>query len=1229
MMRSLFDSLRKLNKDKNRQRAVKALCLVLVTVLLFGFWQIGTVAIAMTWTATEDTGVLEEYGYDADLDDSPYADDGTQFDPSGDTSAYSWLHVARSAAPKSAPRKSGRSPRTVPESDVDLAPYITSLNAAGTVKIDETHYMTMLEFDFSIPPQFVYDVYASGHAFVLDLPEDITISQSLINGGPYHAYKTDSVPLELAFTYVFQENPDGTYRVEIRYDQAFAEAALDSGSEFIDNTLHCRCNIEEDDFETHHGIHVDFTDDLELDIPEDNISTNYDVTTHKTGSYTADGKLRYEVTVDSIHGTPSAVDISDTFTYSGDGSVTPPTVVSVIKHNADNTVETFDVPMQGNITSTTPNIYNMELSLPQLHAGESYTLVYEYAVTGLTNDNEAVSAYNSISAHSSDDHDTTSDSTDYFIYKRQRQKIDKDGIPFEDHVQWHISVNERGNDIAGKVVYDSAFANALNETINGTSGIFVQDGSWHEVTLGVDYEYVYGANNEIIGIRFLPADGSTPNTNTYHITYYTDSDVPVAYGDTVLVHNDAEFDGDSVSYDVGITGGGFGKTADGEESLGNDLHGMNWTVTVDIPNGGILSGTTFTDTLSPAGHYLSQTQYNALVSALHTAWGSTPVNVTPIYTDGNITGYTFSVGAAGNGYLMNDGQTHEISWQYQTTGDMSGKVSENFINTFTDGEKTLTIPTNISPNVKKLNVQKINDWTTIFSEEPGTISIDYEDEDKTFVWIAQVTPTPGLQAYRVIDTLPEGVELIGVKVVPTPLTMYNYGMNDYPYNLLTIASDGTISGEIGNLWLSKTIASGQLSTDADGRQVVDVTLTANSASSDLFNNTFYLVYYCQLAEDAWPQNGTVRLGLNNSVRVEANDEDYGQADNEIDVYASKTEKMLDKEGVWDSDSHEITYTLIINPSAQNLLTHSENGLDLDPEWLTLYDVLSYNARQGSGTGEAILALHSVKLEEMVNGVWTEIPNIHWVARTETDADDPDQKNAIIEMQIPDSKKLRLTYKYGIHCDMPDGISLTNVAKLYGDDEVITSTPTPIDAMDFDTYGESTYKEFCLVKIDQKDGLPLSGAVFTVHIWDPQTNTWSATSKSYTTDHEGKIIIRLTDEYDDLTRVYAKDTAYCIIETTPPTGYMLPENPTPFYFWFSGNEVILQNAPLDFMQNAADVSTASYRIEAENLRLDEYIPNTGIFDIRLIPSFVALLVAGVGTCLLAMRIRKKKYYGMEA
>ena len=576
----------------------------------------------------------------------------------------------------------------------------------------------------------------------------------------------------------------------------------------------------------------------------------------------------------------------------------------------------------------------------------------------------------------------------------------------------------------------------------------------------------------------------------------------------------------------------------------------------------------------------TENRYNALVSALQTAWGPN-VSVTPVYTSVKITGYTFTVGTAGNGYLFNDGMVEDIKWQYQTTGNMSGKVSESFVNTISDGQKTLPVINNISPNVKKLNVQKINDWQTDFLEEPNSLSFDYEDEDKSFVWIAEITPTSGLQQYRVVDTLPEGVELIGVKVIPTPLNKNTYGIYDYPYNLLKIDDNGVISGEIGNLWNSKTLASGQLSTSAEGRQVVDITLTANSQSSDLFSNTFYVIYYCQLAEDMWPQNGTVHLELNNTVSVETIGGDYGEADNQINIDATKKEKIVDKTGSWNKNLHMINYTVDINPSAENLLT-GVGGTD-DPEWLSLTDVLTYTARQGTGTGEAILSLSSVQLEKEENGVWSVLNNIQWTAHTKTDPVDPNVKQAFIEMEVPDSTHLRLTYSYQVNSSMSGGITLTNSAMLEGHGDESGDDNTHIEADDFETFGESTFEEFWLIKTDQEDGRPLSNAVFNVYTWDVVNEEWSATPKTYTTNSDGKIIIRANDTYDDETKVYQTDTAYCIMETTAPPGYILPENPPPFYFWFSKYASAPNNAPSDFMLTAADISTSSYRIEVDNQR----------------------------------------------
>lgn len=1147
--------------------------------------------------------------------------------PSASTSGSSWIgSIKRKALKATKGLKASSAPplRSGAAADMPLDNYISGVTATGTTKVDDHHYLTMLEMAFNVDPETALDVMSSDHKFYFDLPEEISVLDELVEGGPYSAYKIDSIPLELAFTYSFVPNGDGTYRIEVNFDENYVQDAIISGSDYIFNALRFRCYINVDEGDAGDGLDISFTTDQTLHIPPDEINEDYDISTQKTGSFTSDGKLRYEVTVSSVNGTPSTVDLTDTFTYSGEGTVSAPSTISVVHHYADGSVDTFDVPAQGHVTSTSQNTYDIDLNLPQLNDGEYYTLTYEYAVSGLTSEDAAVSAYNSIEATSSDEHESTSDISDYFIYNQQRNRIGKGGIPYGDYVQWVISVNDRGGDVAGKVVYDDSFADARNETINGTNGIVVQKG-WGTATPGVDYEFVYDNGGEIIGVRFLPADGSTPNNNTYHITYYTYPDV--AYGETAVEHNEAEFDGDTASYDVVVTGGDIEKTENGGESVGNGVHVMNWTVTVKVPVGGIPSGTEFSDTLSPVGHTMTQAQYNALVTALQTAWGSTPVTVSPVYTAGNITGYTFTVGTEGNGNLLDDGFVDEITWQYQTTGDMGDKTKETFVNTISDGEKTLPVNNTISPNVKKLNVRKVSDWQTIFTEDPTTIAFDYEDEDKTFVWIVEVTPTSGVTQYRVTDVLPEGVELLGIKVQPSPLSPYTYGSDSGVGNNMTIAADGTISGEIGNLWFYRTTASGSVTTTADGRQAVDLILTGNNANASLFQSAFNVIYYCQLSEDAWPTNGTAHITLDNTVDVTADGAEYGEAENEIIIDATNTPDVVGKSGRWDKETHLITYTVDINPTAENLLTSS--GGTVDPEWLSFTDILTYTAKQGTGTGEAVLNLNSVILEKEEDGVWSPLQNIQWTAHTETDPTDPNVKQAFIEMKIPDSTHLRLTYSYYVNSSMSDGITLQNSATVEGHGDESGDNNTHIDVEDFQTSGESNFKEYRLIKIDQEDGRPLSGAVFTVYTWDSQNHRWVATEKTYTTDNDGKIIIKATDKFSNGTNVYSKDTAYCIMETTAPAGYILPENPRPFYFWFSEHEDAPLNGPDDFMLTAADVSTSSHRIEAENQCAPDYVLDTGIYGIKLLSSAVALVAAGFGTYLIAMKIiRKKKSYCSE-
>lgn len=79
----------------------------------------------------------------------------------------------------------------------------------------------------------------------------------------------------------------------------------------------------------------------------------------------------------------------------------------------------------------------------------------------------------------------------------------------------------------------------------------------------------------------------------------------------------------------------------------------------------------------------------------------------------------------------------------------------------------------------------------------------------------------------------------------------------------------------------------------------------------------------------------------------------------------------------------------------------------------------------------------------------------------------------------------------------------------------------------------------------------------------------------------------------------------------------------YNFWFSDNETAPHDGPDDFMLTAADVSTSSHRIEAENLCAPVYVSNAGVVGVNLIPSLVALVTVGVGMLIITVVVIKKK------
>ena len=124
---------------------------------------------------------------------------------------------------------------------------------------------------------------------------------------------------------------------------------------------------------------------------------------------------------------------------------------------------------------------------------------------------------------------------------------------------------------------------------------------------------------------------------------------------------------------------------------------------------------------------------------------------------------------------------------------------------------------------------------------------------------------------------------------------------------------------------------------------------------------------------------------------------------------------------------------------------------------------------------------------------------------------------------------------------------------------------------------NTYDDhsFVLTKVDAENGgKKLPGAVFTVYEWqktaeEPETFDYVATEWTYTSDENGVIKVKDTD-HD-----FKPNTAYCLMETMPPTGYALNNTRYPFWFYTEGGETTapegFEDVALNLVENGGSAT----------------------------------------------------------
>ena len=479
----------------------------------------------------------------------------------------------------------------------DFSSYVTSMGGTGTKYDKDTgNYETNLKTNFTIAKA---QIKTDNYSYELKYPEGIIVPDELLN----NEYRLLDEQQQQAGTYSFVKNTDGTYSVRVVFDQSYVNNAGDT----INGNIWFNGKLSSTKVEDKGNIIVAGQDKVNLNIPSrditypDDETDKYNIDVSKEGSVIEGGKLKYTVKINSTKGTPDKIDFTDIINVKNMSLGTPE--VSVKKqpvkwYNQWNHPD--DSSREEDITSAISPTYDattgkLTMELPKLTATKQndyidcfqYVVTYTYDITGM--DVASTKAGNTVNVKSHDQKtDTTvKDTASTNIDVNNPYTISKSGkIADGKKIEWKITVNDKKANIAGATVSDTMFKDIPSDadiTVSPATGCRINRGTDGKIE-NIQFEGVEkGKNNQTYTI-------------IYHTTYkQTDAEQNIINDATFKPSNGKELhDKDTVK----IPGCSIEKKLDGVTGPNAGKATLKWTVSMDVPDTGLASGTVIQDDMT-------------------------------------------------------------------------------------------------------------------------------------------------------------------------------------------------------------------------------------------------------------------------------------------------------------------------------------------------------------------------------------------------------------------------------------------------------------------------------------------------------------------------------------------------------------------------------------------------------------------------------------------------------
>lgn len=865
-------------------------------------------------------------------------------------------------------------------------------------------------------------------------------------------------------------------------------------------------------------------------------------------------------------------------------------------------------------------------NLPALGKDESYELTYLYEVrhsggdkwgtvdnTATATSGENVSTDPEKKSLSSDD--ITVEKTGAIGGYGNDQAVGK--------ITWTVTINNpNGRDLKGYVVDDDLKTNGI--TIRARDKIKIQEwNGWTFEDFKVKDKQQYGTIKDgHTGFTYTFPEGSTGTK--YQFIYYTT--MPDGTGGIKDVKNEVDVKKGDKTYHAGATAQdvvrkrNLLKNSSGtlETVSAGKMQEKKWNIVVRTEASvGKKSSFTVTDTfLTPTidGNTASTLKHYAVKSTLEQElknsikfyWVRGEESGKASYSDlteSKFAGVNIDIAyynADGNAVTDNNGEV--TSFKIKVDWTSATGENENLVITQLNAEsyssyvedvssleagKTLTVTNQIAYGGD--HKEATSSYTKPAAGNPQLVKLASGDVYSGFnksasveygnvIWFKLILKNMTDGTVTVTDTLPKGLKFDPNDNRIGDGSPYYVGFSQNDGNGINtgelVPLDGASGKRQGDGYLTVKAA------DYEKGKEQTVTFELKNLNKAQVNNTkdkpIAIIFGVRVDDDRWDSIDFTQYTYTNTAKWDKE----AQAKT-ADVTVQRTNFGLWKTAQPSIDKNAATYTVEINKESKQWLSKSGSELEL-------HDTLTIPAKI-----DAEINRQSVKLEKCVD-------NWQWVDVTTTDLRrftlepmQTDGTNKVYKMTfaVPDGCYYKLTYEYrflvGDNSVGTQDFQISNKVDMFGHGETNKDYWYQYQ-QGGGTASQKNTNTLQLLKVERdKYNITLPGATFKLTHWDG--SKWSEADGNYTTDADGQILFRYTDQVKENIVNVNRGVLYKLEETAAPNGYI--GDSTPHYFLMLDANQTKDNAAIAKVVKDSRVEESQITFVAANQTEQMYVKNT--------------------------------------